>query len=199
MFNKLFKKSPAAAAAPQYSAGCLLPRIKHIAFLQALRDAGVPAEQQPATSALCGELLVTYAFDQPEQFVMATPGLLARTGIAPQDAAAVALTNLRRQLPEPKYFMKGGCIAAYTGGGLEATLLLLDDLWLDLQPRFRGDIVVAAPHRDRLLMCDSGDTQALATLRDDSRQFLAEADDGHGLSAQLMVRRGGRWQLLDAS
>jgi len=49
----------------------LVPRIKHVNFRKALQERGLPEEHLPATTPLCGELLVSYTFDLPEQFVIA--------------------------------------------------------------------------------------------------------------------------------
>lgn len=61
-----FKKKDKA---PALTASQLQPRIKHLNFLRALREAGVPADEVPYHTPLCGELLVTYAFDRLDKMV----------------------------------------------------------------------------------------------------------------------------------
>ena len=192
----MFKKAETGGTPPLRRAQ-LQPRIKHPQFLKALQAAGVPQEQLPATTALCGELLVTYAFDLDDSFMVATPALLAQAGVGAAELAPLALANLLRVLPQPEYFTKERCGLAYTGHDLEATLLLVDAIWDQMQPNFAGEIVVTAPRRDRLLMCDSADVKALASLRLQSAEFFNEHDDAHRLSTQLMVRRAGAWSLFD--
>lgn len=187
-----FKKK---AKPPTLSASQLQPRIKHLNFLRALREAGVPAEEVPYNTPLCGELLVTYAFDLPDSLVMATAGLLERAGVGIKDLPSLAHANLRRVLPQPQFFAKDGCGLAYTGDGMEATLLLVDDVWNEMQPNFRGEILVTAPRRDRILMCDSADAAATAALRVQTREAFDEYDDPHRLSTQIMVRQGSGWAL----
>ena len=187
-----FKKK---ASPPALGAGQLQPRIKHVNFLRALREAGVPADEVPYHTPLCGELLVTYAFDLPDSLVMATTSLLERAGVGLNDLPPLAHANLLRDLPAPQFFAKDGCGLAHTGGGMEATLLLVDRVWEEMQPNFRSDILVTAPRRDRILMCDSADAGAVSALRVQTREFFDEHDDPHRLSTQIMVRSGTGWAL----
>lgn len=195
----LFKKNRAPApAAPTLTRQQLVPRIKHLNFIRALDRAGVPPDKRPLTAPLCGELLVTYAFDLPDSFMMATPGMLAQAGIGSDEVAGLALANLKRTLPAPQFFAKDRCGLAHTGDNLEATLLLVDSVWTEMAGNFNGDILVTVPRRDRLLLCDSADAQACAVLAAMTAEFTNEHQDSHALSTQVMARRDGAWCLLNA-
>ena len=197
MFGLFKKKAPAQPALPALRADQLQPRIKHINFLRALQAAGMPPDQQPSHAPLCGELIVTYAFDLPDSFMMATPKLVEGAGVSSAELPGIARANLERALPQPQFFAKDGCNVAVTGDDLEATLLLVDGLWGSMEAQVRGNILVSAPRRDRILMCDSADPSAVATLRQQAQQFFDEQNDPHRLSTQLMVRRGDAWALFD--
>jgi len=82
MFGLFKKKAPAQSAPPVLRADQLQPRIKHLNFLKALQAGGVPPEHQPSHAPLCGELIVTYAFDLPDSLMMATPGLVESAGVS---------------------------------------------------------------------------------------------------------------------
>lgn len=198
MFGFLKKKQDAAAAptpAPALRAGQLQPRIKHMGFLDALRANGVPPEQMPPTQPLCGDLLVTWAFDLPDSLAMATPPLLRDAGVDAADLPRLALENLKRAIPQPQFFAKDGCGLARTGQDMEATLLLVDRVWDEMQPNFRGKILVTVPRRDIVLMCDSADAAATAALQAQTREFFDEHQGPHRLSTQVMVRENGSWSL----
>ena len=198
MFGLFKKHAPAAPPMPALRADQLQPRIKHVHFLKALQAAGVPPDQQPAHRPLCGELIVTYAFDLPDSFMMATPALLAQAGVTPAELPQLASANLARAVPQPRFFAKDGCGLAVTGEDLEATLLLVDGVWSEMAPNVRGEIVAAVPRRDRILVCDSANPAALGALREQASAFFDEQEDPHRLSTQLMVRRAGGWLLFDA-
>ena len=184
--------SPAAASVRD----ALVPRIKHLAFERHLRGVGMPPEQLPLFEPLVGELLVTYAFDMPDQFVMANPTNLERAGIAPGEARALACANLTARMPKITIERQKGALLVVTGGDWEACLLLLDGLWSGAQARFEPGSVVCAPRRNRLLVSDGSGTDSVAALRSAAASYFAEHDDGHALSVQLMTRQGPIWQLL---
>lgn len=196
----LFKKSPPASELPQLGAEQLQPRIKHIHFTQALKEAGVPTEQFPAITPLCGELVTTYAFDLPDSFVMATPSLLQQAQLSAADCAKVGAGNLLRNMGEVIFLEKDGCRLAQCGGDLEATLLLVDAFWDHVRSdmQIKAEVLAAAPRRNRLLMCDSADPAAILALRAQARSLFDERDDGHRLSTQIMTRRNGGWSLFDS-
>lgn len=186
-----------AAVLPPLTGAQLRPRIKHINYLNTLRDAGVPHDQIPDHAPLCGELLLTYAFDLPDSFIMATPPLLRSAGIARAEVPHLARDNLRRALPTVKFLTGDGYGLAVTGGDMEATLLVLDGLWQAVQADIGGELLVAVPRRDRLLMCDSAHADAVAALRQQTVKLFHASRDGQHLSTQVMVRREQSWTLFE--
>lgn len=197
MFGFLKKATPQAKTSPALRADQVQPRIKHVNFMRGLREAGVPPEQWPASSSLCGELIVTYAFDLPDSLIMATPPLLEQAGVAQDGLPQLAHANLRKALPPPQFFAKNNCGLAVTGGGLEATLLLVDAVWDEMQSNFDGGILAVTPCRDRILVCDSADAAAISALRSQAREFFEEEQGPHRLSLQIMARRDGGWTLFE--
>ncbi len=198
MFNPFKRKAAPAAVPPADTAmvrRSLVPRIKHLAFERALHEHGIPPDQMPLTAPLAGELLVTYAFDLPEQFVMVNPANLARAGISTEEAHALAVGNLMSRLPPIEYYQGPGVHLAVTGGDLEACLLLADNVWDDAATRFKNGFVVCAPRRDRLLVSDGDSTEAIAAILRAAEEFFTEEEDGHALSLQLMRRSGSGWAL----
>lgn len=193
----LFKKTPQKPNGPMVTRGQLVPRIKHQAFSLALERAGVPAEQRPVTTPLCGELLITYAFDLPDSFIMATPDLLEEARIAPADMGQLAIANLQRDLPQVSFSKQRECGLAQVGGDLEAALLLVDSVWGGIEPKMKGELLAAVPRRDRLVLCDSANAEGMGALRGLIGEFFDEHNDQHRLSKQLMVRRSGRWVLYE--
>lgn len=198
LLNRFKKSTPTEPPALQLRREQLVPRIKHLNFIKTLQAYGIPVAQQPATTPLCGELLVTYAFDLPDQFVMATPEQLEQAGISVAEMPALALKNLAQGMPPPPRLRKQGCMDVRIDGQTEATLLLLDDFWQQIQAGLGGDIVATAPRRDRLLVCDAGDAGALELLDKKSQAAFTEVQDEHALSLQKMLRRDGRWELFNA-
>lgn len=128
---------------PELRPDQLQPRIKHVNFVKVLQANGLPAAQQPPTRSLCGELLITYAFDLPDMLQMVTPQTLQEVDVSPGALHSLAVANLKRVLPQPEFFAKNSVGLAQTGAGLEATLLLMDDIWDAMQPNFSGQTATA--------------------------------------------------------
>ena len=192
----LFKKK--AEKAPALHASQLQPRIKHHAFAHALHEAGMTADQVPPMQRFCGELLVTYAFDTPDQFVMATPDLLERVGVTLDDLPDVAMSNLVKAMQwPPKFTVKNGVNKLNLGGNHEAVLLIVSGAFDQIESHLEGTPIATAPHRDCLLICQSGDTDAIAELRRQTAEEFEQRQDNHRLSTQLMIRRDGFWKLYD--
>jgi uncharacterized protein YtpQ (UPF0354 family) len=77
------------------------------------------------------------------------------------------------------------------GGYYEASLLLLDWIWRDVRMVVKGDIVVAIPTRDVLLVTGSQDPEGLAKVK----QIVADASNRgtYRLTSKLFVYRDGRF------
>jgi hypothetical protein len=197
MLANLFGKRAATAPPQPYRAENLTLRIKHANFLKALQAHGVPPEQMPLTRPLCGELLVSYAFETPEQFVMVTPAFLKTAGVAPQDVHGLALQALHRQVlghgvrlveDEGGYLLR---IAPQdTSTHLEATCLLLDGIWDLLQDEIKpqGELLACVPTRDFFFVLDSAKPESHAHVREFARELMGK-EEVHGLSLQLMTKR----------
>ncbi|MFM8898995.1 MAG: DUF1444 domain-containing protein [Burkholderiales bacterium] len=177
-------------------------RIKHLSFLRALHAHGVPKEQMPVMQALCGELLVVFAFDLPDEFVMATPDLLAQAGLPADsptgDLLALAQDKLKgqfsAQLLKTKY---EGVMSERADKQMEAVLLVFDGFWdQHVRSLVQGDILAVAVRRDVLLVADSAIPSALASLNQEALWMERAAQDAHGLSNQVMRRVDVAWQLL---
>lgn len=175
-------------------------RIKHRHFIDALRAHGVPEAQMPATAPLCGELLISYAFELPERFVMATPPLLAQAGIAVADCRSLALANFKGRFSAQlmRTGIHEGLIAVRTGHDLEAVMLVFDGFWQGhVRPELRGELLACAPRRDVLLIADAAVPGALEALRAESSRVFSATVDSHALSLQLMRWAPGGWRLFD--
>ena len=205
--NWLGKRKEAAESAiaappppppPPYRADNVTLRIKHTDFLRALQAHGVPPEQMPVTRPLCGDLLVSYAFDTPDQFVMATPPLLAQAGVALADVEALVQANFKGTF-SARLMTKSnrqGLMEVRTGQDLEAVMLVFDSFWSGhVRSLVKGDIVVCAPRRNVLLIADTAVTGALEALQEEAALAFQQTQDAHALSLQMMQWTDAGWTL----
>lgn len=92
---------------------------------------------------------------------------------------------------------QSGIYRVSAGGNYEASLLLFDDIWSSDtwstgDTRVAGEVVVAVPARDVLVVSGSRESEGIATLREIASGIVAS--DLSSLTEQLFVYRNGRFQ-----
>ena len=77
------------------------------------------------------------------------------------------------------------------GGDYEASLLLFDDIWRGGKIKMNGDIVVAVPAKDVLLITGSNNRKGIAAVRELAAKYKAESR--YEITDTLFVYRNGRF------
>ena len=158
----------------------------------ALKARGV--EQQHLTDDFNEQLIIVYAEDDPTRmrFLTAQEDI----GVARHELRALAVENLRRILPKIEMRGDDKVLLVSAGGDYEASLLLIDEIWSGGQIKVNGDIVVAVPARDVLLVTGSRDRTGLKRVHELATKFVAEGP--YGLTDALFVYRNGRFTKFGA-
>jgi len=176
----------------------IVPIIKdreRVAEAQAMSKArGLDPDESQVTEDYNDELVIVYAEDTPRNVRYFTSKDLAKAGVERSKLRALAIANLRRVLPKIEAH-QGEVYSMYTAdGNYEASLLLFDDLW-DGDIRVDGDIVVAIPTRDVLLITGSKNAEGIARLREVADELTAEGT--YTISPALFVYRKGKFRRFD--
>ena len=139
---------------------------------------------------LADDLIVAYGEDRPNyiRYVVATD--LKKAGIQRDKLRTLAIENLRQILGRVRFLEIDGTYRAHAGGVYEASLLLLPDMWTRDRFRVRGEIVVALPTRDLLLVTGSEDAKGLASIRAIVKDRFDRG--AYGISPNLYVYRDGK-------
>jgi uncharacterized protein YtpQ (UPF0354 family) len=103
-----------------------------------------------------------------------------------QNLATLAASGNLRVIPHCNIF------AVLLDGNFEASMILLDNLWIESFRQFvRGDYLIAMPTRDVLAFCDSsldiGRSELLALI-----ERLRDSED-HLLTKHLFIRHDHKW------
>jgi uncharacterized protein YtpQ (UPF0354 family) len=168
----------------------IVPVIKDRQWFDVMQRRG--REQTPpldlVAEPLNGELVVVYA----ENRLGALRILSSRDDVG--DRARLreaALTNLSRILPKIEIRPGAdGVLLVSAGGEFDASLLLADNLWTGGQIKVDGDIVVAVPAKDVLIVTGSHNAAGLARLRAAAAKF---AVGPNGLTSALFAYRDGKF------
>jgi uncharacterized protein YtpQ (UPF0354 family) len=165
----------------------IIPVIKDRPWVESLqRSLGY----EPLFEELNSELVVVYAEDTDTRTRYL--GAKEDIGVDRKDLRKLAVANLEKLLPKIQMVDAGGLVTMFSAGGdYEASLLLFDHIWSSGQVKVKGDIVVAVPAKDTLVVTGSQNRKGLDAMR----KYVAEvvARDRYRLTDTLFVYRNGRF------
>lgn len=144
---------------------------------------------------MAGDIWVVYSVDLPGAIMSLDSATFESLGISTAGLRALACENLRRILPEIEQYGAGPWYLIIAGNDYVASILLLDEVWAELEGSVEGDIVVAVPSRDVLLVTGSRSKEGLQYLRQKAREIH---ETGHHLISQTLLRRtAGTWKVFE--
>jgi uncharacterized protein YtpQ (UPF0354 family) len=174
----------------------IVPVVKDRSWLAEIRESlqarGAKQPWETVWEDLNEDLVILYAEDSPRNVKYLSPKSLIELGLRKDQLRSLAVSNLRKLLPEPQ-ITAGPLISMVTAGGsYEASLLLFDDLWSGGRTAVDGELIVAVPSRDVLLFTGSKNQAGIARLREAATGVAHEAS--YRLTDRLFVYRAGRFQ-----
>jgi uncharacterized protein YtpQ (UPF0354 family) len=169
----------------------IVPVFKSQAWLNSLR-ARAPKAPALLTEPFNSELVIVYVEDRPSSMRFLT----TRDDVGDRARLRhLALGNLHRLLSKIQMRPGADGISLITADSdYDASLLLADAVWSSGQIEVDGEIVVAAPAKDALLVTGSHNQAGIVRLR----ALAAELAAGpYGLTPVLFVWRSGRFVVFD--
>ncbi len=85
------------------------------------------------------------------------------------------------------------------GGNFEATMLLVDFLWDQIEPVFKDNICVAIPTNDVLLITAKNNLQARKNLKDLVRQYFEDKETKGLIVRYIYERVNGEWHYVESA
>ncbi len=174
----------------------IVPIIKDRPWLEETRKAMLDrgAKQIPETvyEDLNSDLIILYAEDSPKNIRYFSPKDLEKAHIDRKELRSLACDNLKRLLPKIERHGANGLFMLTAGGDYEASLLLIDSIWSDMQKEVRGDVVVAIPSRDLLIVTGSEDGQGIEKMKQIVQK--ASSEGSYRLTTKLFVFRDRKFE-----
>ena len=137
------------------------------------------------------ELLIVYAEDSEKNISYFTQDNFNKLHISRDSIEALALDNLDRMLTRTERIGDEGRYMVTAGGSYEASLLLLNSFWSRKNFPVKGDIVVAIPNRDMLLITGSKDKANIDWMR--ARAQVAYDSGSYQISPNLFRWTGQKF------
>jgi len=158
---------------------------------QALLSRGAKEVPEHVYEDFSPDLIVLYAEDSAKNIRYLVPKDLELGKIERSELRTLACANLKRLLPKIECRGTNGVFMVTAGGDYEASLLLLDSVWRDGQMEVKGEVVVAIPTRDLLLVTGSQDPRGIEKVK----RMAKEASTGgsYRLTQKLFVYRNGKF------
>jgi uncharacterized protein YtpQ (UPF0354 family) len=188
-FSAIFSQSASKEAGLDRTR--IIPVIKDWQWLDELHNTlkAKGFAQQHLADRFNDELVIVYAQDDPNRMRYLTTQ--EDFGLSREELRSLAIANLKRVLPKIEMGRVGDVALMSAGGNYEASLLLIDDIWSSGQIQVNGDIVVAIPTRDTLLVTGSRSRSGLKLVRELTAKFKAQGP--YELTDTLFRYRDGRF------
>jgi uncharacterized protein YtpQ (UPF0354 family) len=188
---ELFANAVRNPIPPKLDRSRIVPMIKDRAWLANIQPLFRSHGDDALFDPLNSQLIIAYVEDNETR----ARYLNSRDDVGDRSALRrLALRNLARILPKIEMRQYGEVFLISAGGNYEPSLMLFDELWSTGQIKVDGDIVVAIPARDILLVTGSNSPGGLAEMR----KMAAKALEGpQGLTDALFVYRGGEFVELN--
>jgi uncharacterized protein YtpQ (UPF0354 family) len=151
----------------------IIPVIKPNIFLDDISQLGEASDSIKPTivyQQYNDKLLVVFAEDKEHGIHYFTQEDFHKLNISRDSIQEIALTNLERKLPDIERRGGNGRYMVTAGGDYEASLILLSFIWSQKNFEVKGDVVVAIPNRDMLLVTGSKDEVNLKWLKAEVQQ-----------------------------
>jgi uncharacterized protein YtpQ (UPF0354 family) len=179
----------------------IVPVVKDRGWMAEVRrsseEAGTPgAAFLKVLDELNEDLVVLYAEDSPTNIRYFSDDDLVESGIERSSLRALAVANLRRILPKVEVHRGPQVCMLTAGADYVSSLLLLEELWEPRKLGLEGEIVLAVPSRDVVLVTSSQSEEGVRQLRRMAQETAR--DSPYSVTEMLFVHRQGRFQRLDA-
>jgi uncharacterized protein YtpQ (UPF0354 family) len=174
--------------APQFEMRQIVPSVKDSEYLDHLNSDSV-------SEHLVADLWIVYVVDWPDKTVGFAKSEMETLKIRAEDLRQLAVQNLKCILPQVECHGEGPWFFLKADGTYEASLLLLEDLWEQLDSLVDGDLVAVAPSRDVLLFTGSSSREGLTAIRSKAAQITTNGD--HVVSSTLLRRYDKGWIPFD--
>jgi uncharacterized protein YtpQ (UPF0354 family) len=174
------------------SAGNIIPVIKPHSYLNMTTYEGGPKVNPGVYEIYNNELIILYAMDLPNNVRGLSESDLTDLGITRESLHVTGINNLVNMLTEIQVKGGNGLFMVMAGGTYESSLILHLDLIHKDNFKVHGDIIIAIPNRDVLLITGSNDTQNVAKVATIANQMYSE--NNYPISPFLFKLIDNKWQ-----
>jgi len=143
---------------------------------------------RPVAPGLVGVFIV----DTPDHFDLLKRADLPSLGVPPDALDALSAKNLLESVgPIYRIDVGSGVYLISSVGFFDSSLLMVPEVWAEVDPLLAGDRVVAVPDRDTLMVTGANNSKGMEILLAAAR---AAGDSENPVASHLLIWRGGRYE-----
>lgn len=145
---------------------------------------------------ICEDLNCLYAIDTGTSFKIVQEKHINEWGIDRERLHELAVENFRSLIVQ-RMTAKGDSngIMFFVDGNLEAGLVLIDDIWQQLEDQIGEQIVITVPSRDVIMATGKSNRAMIDKFKQTSKDILQNGD--HPLSSNLFIRDAAGWNFFE--
>jgi uncharacterized protein YtpQ (UPF0354 family) len=170
----------------------IVPVIKPHSYLNMTTHEGGPKVNPGVYEIYNDELVILYAMDLPNNVRGLSESDLTDLGIARESLLEISMNNLMKIIPEIQVKGGNGLFMVMAGGTYESSLIFHHEIICKDNFKVNGDLVIAIPNRDVLLVTGSNDTQNIAKVAAIANQMFSE--NNYPISPYLFKEVDNKWQ-----
>lgn len=172
----------------------ILPLIKDGFFVRSLREK-VDISDEIVYEPLNSELFIVYAIDDGSTLRYLLMSDMEKIGLQRNELRALSIKNLMSQV-EVLVEDEASHYRIVSDGNFDASFLLVPEVWTKENfPNINGNIWVAVPSRDMLLVADSSNPFGVAFLKQKLKEVVSRSE--HPISDKIFEFRNGLFMILN--
>jgi uncharacterized protein YtpQ (UPF0354 family) len=175
----------------------IVPIIKPIEYLEDLKQLskGNGGEKEPGIvyEKYNHALIIVYGENTETNIAYFTHEDFNKLSIPRDSLRALAVGNLNRVLPKIQKKGDNGTFMITAGGDFEASLILLTSIWTPDNFKVKGELVVAIPNRDMLMVTGSKDDQGIKMIQEITTESFATGN--YQISPHLFKWDGAKFEM----
>lgn len=178
----------------------IIPIIRHSDYLQntleIMDSSGADiAKSRLFFERLNTELIVLYAEVRDEKLGFLSEEDVSCLALSQKSLREKSIENLKTILPPIELAGNDDVYIVSAGGSFESSLILLDSFWKNDNFKVEGNIVVALPARDWILITGSLNVVGIEKIKTVSNMVFEESS--YSICSKLFLRRSDQWELLN--
>ena len=161
----------AVSFSSKYDKQSIMPVVKDVTYLEEVKKAmkakgGTIEKFSLYYEPINSTLLVMFVEDTENSMRYLDEQDFKKYGISKQHVRGIAIGNLKRKFSKLQIEQKGNVYLVLADGIYESSTILLDDLLNDYQKKVKGNLLVAVPARDTVMLFSSQDQSSIAAVKE---------------------------------